>query len=49
MLSREGDVGAWVLLCLPKAAQDARQSIAAYKFCCQSINLKMAIRAETCS
>ena len=29
--------------------QDAFQSIAAYKFCCQSINLKMAIRAETCS
>jgi len=29
--------------------QDARQSIAAYKFCCQSINLKMAVRAETCS
>ena len=30
-------------------AQDPCQSIAAYKFCCQSINLKMAIRAETCS
>ena len=29
--------------------QDARQSVAAYKFCCQSVNLKMAIRAETCS
>ena len=28
--------------------QDACQSIAAYKFCCQSVNLKMAIRAETC-
>ena len=29
--------------------QDACQSINAYKFCCQSVNLKMAIRAETCS
>ena len=29
--------------------QDARQSIAAYKFCCQSNNLKMAIRAEAYS
>jgi hypothetical protein len=29
--------------------QYACQSIAAYKFCCQSVNLKMAIRAETCN
>jgi hypothetical protein len=29
--------------------QDACQSISAYKFCCQSINLKMVIRTETCS
>jgi len=29
--------------------QDACQRIAAYKFCCQSINLMMAIRAETYS
>ena len=59
VLSREGDVGAWVLLCRPIGrvmwvhgyccASLGRPKYSCLQVCCQSINLKMVIRAETCS